>query len=192
MYISREDKPHLPEEKARLEKLGGLVSMPTKHGSTSRVYYTNPSSGFVSGLAMSRSIGDREAGKLGVIPDPIVDVMDIAHLVDTTRNNTLSTPSFVVLEGFLEDDDALNQDTTDDVYMFAVSATDGLMDYLSQEAIAATLAHSLFEEDGPHLLTACEALIKAAAAGWFTMHQGRYRDDIAIAVSRLRIPPPSI
>lgn len=198
--MSREDKPHLPDEKARLEKMGGIVAMPTIHGATSRVYYTNPKNGFVSGLAMSRSIGDRLAGALGVIPDPLVDVLDIPTLVDATRHNRLPTPSFVVVNGYLaqncnddddDDDDDVNAANEDDVHIFAVCATDGLMDYLRQESIAATLAHSLFEEEGPHLLTACEALIKGAAAGWHTVHRGRYRDDIAIAVSRIRIPPSS-
>jgi hypothetical protein len=77
----------------------------------------------------------------------------------------------------------------DDVYIFAVSATDGMMDFLDAQSIAQTLAPSLFDENGTHVLTACEMLISAAASGWQRAKQGRYRDDIAIAVSTIRIPP---
>ena len=71
----------------------------------------------------------------------------------------------------------------DDIYVFAVSATDGLMDFATPEVVAQTVANSLFEKDGPHLLTALEQLIYMSAQGWDQAKQGRYRDDIAIAVA---------
>ena len=73
--------------------------------------------------------------------------------------------------------------------IFAVSATDGMMDFASPELIAQTVALSLYAKEGPHLLTALEQLIYMAAQGWEQFRQGQYRDDIAIAVSQLRIPP---
>ena len=167
VYASREDKPDLPDEKARVEEWGGKVYIPSR--GTSRVLYVDPDTGTQSGLAMSRSIGDWNAGKLGVIPDPIVDVIDIPELVEAQM--------------------ATDPTTSDDVYVFAVSATDGLMDFASPEVIAQTVAVSLFDDEGPHLLTALEQLIYMAAQGWEQAKQGRYRDDIAIAVSQLRIPP---
>lgn len=136
----------------------------------------------------------RTAGKVGVIPDPIVDVVDIDKVVKEnllTQNDNMcvvvdengdmnmepcqDVPSSVVV-------------VDDDVHVFAVSATDGMMDFLDAQTIASTLATSLFHDD-THLLTACEQLISAAATGWQRAKQGRYRDDIAIAVSTIRIPP---
>ena len=163
IYISREDKPNLPDERERVEKAGGQVLIPMS--GTSRVLYTDPESGLTSGLAMSRSIGDWEVGKFGVIPDPIVDVIDIEQVVDE----------------YTESDD--------DIFIFAVSATDGIMDYCTPEGIAKVVAKSMYEEDGPHLLTALEQLIYVAAAGWERSKRGTYRDDIAISVSEIRIPP---
>ncbi len=163
VYISREDKPSLPDERERVEKAGGQVYAPIT--GTSRVLYTDPESGMTSGLAMSRSIGDWEVGKLGVIPDPIVDTIDIEQVVND------------------------HSESGDDVCIFAVSATDGLMDFASPEGIAKVLAMSMYEKDGPHLLTALEQLIYVAATGWERSKRGTYRDDIAISVSEIRIPP---
>jgi serine/threonine protein phosphatase PrpC len=78
----------------------------------------------------------------------------------------------------------------DDIYIFAVSATDGMMDYLPQTEIANILSHALFGDMGIHPISACEHLVFAAAQGWQDSKQGLYRDDIAIAVSALRRPPP--
>ena len=167
IYISREDKPSLPDEKKRVEQMGGQVFLPPF--GTSRVLYTDPESGLTSGLAMSRSIGDWEVGKLGVIPDPIVDIVDIEQVVHDQLKN-----------GGINDDD---------VYIFAVSATDGLMDYTTPEAVAQTVATSMYDKDGPHLLTALETQIYVSAAGWEKAKRGEYRDDIAISVSEIRIPP---
>ena len=33
-----------------------------------------------SGLAMSRSIGDWDAGEVGVIPDPLIDILDVKEI----------------------------------------------------------------------------------------------------------------
>jgi len=162
LYISREDKPNLPDERERVEQAGGQVLAPLS--GTSRVLYTDPESGLTSGLAMSRSIGDWEVGKFGVIPDPIVHIIDIEKVVND------------------------HSDSDDDVYIFAVSATDGLMDYTTAEGIAKVLSMSMYELDGPHLLTALEQLIYVAASGWERSKRGTYRDDIAISVSEIRIP----
>jgi hypothetical protein len=63
-----------------------------------------------------------------------------------------------------------------------------MMDYLAASEIARVLAHSLFDKDGIHPVTACEVLVFSAANAWQQAKQGRYRDDIAIAVSTLRTP----
>jgi hypothetical protein len=46
----------------------------------------------------------------------------------------------------------------------------------------------MYDKDGPHLFTALEQLIYLSAAGWEKDKRGTYRDDIAIAVSEIRIP----
>jgi serine/threonine protein phosphatase PrpC len=165
VYITREDKPDLADERARVEMMGGKVYIPHRSGASSRVIYQDTSTGMQSGLAMSRSIGDWEA--TGVIPNPIVDVIDIDSLVQQRRFSEVE----------------------DDVLIFVVSATDGMMDYVPAEAIAKILVPALIDKDGDHPLTACERLISWAAAGWQKARDGRYRDDIAIAVSKIRSPP---
>lgn len=182
IYISREDKPNLPDERARVEQMGGEVYLPPL--GTSRVLYTDPDSGLQSGLAMSRSLGDWEVGRLGVIPDPIVAVVDIHDVVELMLRKDCQIP---------DEDEAMSSDcfsSSDDIHVFAVSATDGLMDFATPEVVARTVATSLYHKDGPHLLSALEQLIYLAAQGWEQTKQGRYRDDIAISVSEIRIPPP--
>lgn len=166
---------------------------------TSRVVYQDPASGAPTGLAMSRSIGDWEAGKRGVIPDPIVDVLDLNHLVIAALTGTHEKEQCFVVDEQGEIDEAACTSAElealmaekDDVHVFAVSASDGLMDFLEASEIAKILAPSLFLETGSHPVTACELLIFAAANAWQDAKQGRYRDDIAIAVSTLRRPPTS-
>jgi serine/threonine protein phosphatase PrpC len=182
VYISREDKPDLADERARVESMGGQVYVPMQ--GTSRVLYSDPETGMQSGLAMSRSIGDWDAGKLGVIPDPLVEVIDIPELVEAQMYadcDVSDQDSGVV--------DATCLATSDDVHIFAISATDGMMDFATPETIAQTVALSLYDKEGPHLLTALEQLIYLAAQGWEQSKQGRYRDDIAVVVSQIRIPP---
>jgi len=171
-----------------VEHMGGRVrSAAVAGGGTSRVLYMDKASGREWGLAMSRSIGDWEAGKVGVIPDPIVDVVSWKDLVSVDggggAEETCSsvTPPPPPKGG----EQPTCVQASDDIQVFAVSATDGLLDFLTVEAIAGHVAKGLYEDDGPHLLTACEELIREAARRWEKAKQGRYRDDIAIAVSRL-------
>jgi serine/threonine protein phosphatase PrpC len=190
IYQSREDKPHLPDERKRVEECGGQVYLPPL-GGTSRVLYTDPDTGMQSGLAMSRSIGDWEVGKFGVIPNPIVDIIDIDQVVESQVLRDCQIP---------EEDGTMNAScflSSDDVHIFAVSATDGLMDFASPEMIAQAIAYSLYyddkdnnndDDDAPYLLSALEQLIYLAASGWEKAKQGRYRDDIAISVTEIRRP----
>jgi serine/threonine protein phosphatase PrpC len=185
-YISREDKPSLPDERARVEAMGGQVYIPAR--GTSRVVYHDSVTGVPTGLAMSRSIGDWEAGKLGVIAEPIVDVLHVPDVVANARRKATKPPQANdnPQEAAAETADS----DEDDVYVFCVSATDGMMDFLSEDDVARVVAHALYESDGPHPITACERLVYAAANAWQQSKQGRYRDDIAIAISTLRTPPP--
>jgi len=183
VYLTREDKPSLPDEKQRIEAAGGQVYIPAR--GTSRVVYNDPKTGAPVGLAMSRSIGDWVSGKMGVIPDPIVHVLDIDTLVRSQLEADGRETILINEEGQIEEE----QDALDDVYIFAVSATDGMMDYTADGDIATILSHSMFNSAGAHPVSACEHLVYEAAQAWNQAKQGRYRDDIAIAVTAIRRPP---
>jgi len=127
---------------------------------------------------------------MGVIPNPIVDVLDTNAVVaqilaDDAEADEADTDAYQVDPS----GSIIGLSSEDDVYLFAVSATDGMMDYLAAPEISRVLAHALFDEAGAHPVTAAEHLIFAAANAWQQAKQGRYRDDIAIAVAAIRRPP---
>ncbi|KAI2497563.1 serine/threonine phosphatase [Fragilaria crotonensis] len=184
VYITREDKPSLPDERARVEAMGGKVWVPIGGGS-SRVLFTDPVTGDQTGIAMSRSIGDRDVGKYGVIPDPTIDVIDLEELIQE-RMRKAASGSVMNMFSF----NRPSESPVDDVHIFAVSASDGMMDILNPKGIARFLVPSLCQDSGEHLLTACEKLISTAADGWQrASFDSRYRDDIAISVCKIRTPP---
>jgi len=171
VYQSREDKPDVTSERDRIENMGGRVYIPMR--GTSRVMYLDSKTGTYSGLAMSRAIGDWDA--TGVIATPIIDVIDIQELVQQASGGNGNT-------------------NPNDVHIFAVSATDGMMDFVPMDVIANVIGSSLFStattnnKTKDHPLTACEQLIGLAANRWDHSKNGLYRDDIAIAVSRIWSP----
>jgi len=75
IYLTKQHKPHMPEERARIETAGGRVMLPQSPGDTSRVII--PIGTIELGLAMSRSLGDHEAKRMGVIAEPTVDVVNL-------------------------------------------------------------------------------------------------------------------
>ena len=177
-FITTEHKPHLPEEKARIERMGGSVMMPPqvppgmKIKLSSRVLSMLPN-GMQLGLAMSRSIGDPEAGKLGVVPTPDITVLNISEIRATTAAKAGVDPS--------------------DVELFAVAASDGIYDHVEPEEIAATLASALYGGEKPpgkdewSPLRACKTLIMTSSKRWIERLDQAYRDDISIAVSKVVI-----
>lgn len=139
---------------------------------------------------MSRSLGDWAA--TGVIPDPTVDVVDIDELIasaqDKFAKEQCSAKEDAGDASACQGDD-ISLDASE-VHILAISATDGMLDYLPLEQIAYVFAASMFVQKNPHPLTAAEYLILTAAEHWQQEHQGEYRDDIAVAaVSVLRRPP---
>eukprot|EP00559_Dactyliosolen_fragilissimus_P007429 CAMPEP_0184869540 /NCGR_PEP_ID=MMETSP0580-20130426/34488_1 /TAXON_ID=1118495 /ORGANISM="Dactyliosolen fragilissimus" /LENGTH=570 /DNA_ID=CAMNT_0027371087 /DNA_START=243 /DNA_END=1955 /DNA_ORIENTATION=- len=194
IYVTKEHKPHLPEERARVEKMGGYVYIPpsTKQGASSRVVFIDKK-GMTNGLAMSRSIGDWDAGELGVIPDPTIEVLDLRNVVNHAASAAASKgkESSDANEGGSRtcqpDTCQSQQELMNEIEVFAVAATDGMLDYMDIDEIAQQIATSLYNDEGPHLLSACESLINAAARKWNIAKNGRYRDDIAIAVSKLSL-----
>ena len=72
--MSKDFKPELPEERARIEALGGEVTVSGPRGlPPSRVWGPNGT----AGLAMSRSVGDHNLRQYGVICDPEIKKFDL-------------------------------------------------------------------------------------------------------------------
>ena len=188
LYATREDKPDLPDERERVEKAGGRVQIPQSmdDGDSARVVYRPPGSNSEVGLAMSRSIGDWDAP--GVTAEPIVDVLDLKELARTAMSS----------KNDFDCDAAEIECGPSTVNFFIVSATDGLMDFVTQEAVAETVGVTFFgrpesqhaqnsvEGHGAgHAHLAAEQLIFIAAKGWHDAMQGHYRDDITISASKV-------
>ena len=79
--MSRDHKPDHAHEKLRIEKSGGIVQQFFEKGQKvflgpMRVYSKK---GEWPGLAMSRSIGDEVAKKLGVIAEPEISQVKLTH-----------------------------------------------------------------------------------------------------------------
>jgi len=73
-------KPSMPVERQRIESLGGEVLIPSNPSETSRVIISKGEGGLGLGLAMSRSIGDWDGEKVGVISDPSIDVINVSQV----------------------------------------------------------------------------------------------------------------
>jgi len=186
VYKTREDKPHLPDERKRIEEAGGLVSIPRgDEDDSSRVVKIDPKKGTTFGLAMSRSIGDWDMGEVGVIASPLVDTVDLKEAMRAFQTEEECVPSEEDPDSCVVDLDQAEKIDTENTVVFAVSATDGITDYLDPEEIAKHIAPIMLKPDSSHLLVRCGGLIFAAADGWKKDMEGTYRDDITIAVSKL-------
>lgn len=185
MYKTRQDKPHLKDERERIEAAGGTVYIPpppnllfsSNQGlaQSSRVIIPISIMNEVA-LAMSRSIGDYDGKAVGVIADPIVDRLDVHELKVAAATTTADTT------------------TQQDIELFAVSASDRLFNVIQPLVVAKILAKSLFQEEeeggvvhrsaAPNVMEACEQLIRKSSYLWNKEVRG-YRDDITIAVTKI-------
>jgi protein phosphatase 2C family protein 2/3 len=75
--LTKDQNPDLPEEQARIEKMGGFVSPPPEPGLSARVWLDADCTQI--GLAMARSIGDHAVKEVGVIAEPVVSFQDITE-----------------------------------------------------------------------------------------------------------------
>jgi protein phosphatase PTC2/3 len=73
--LTEDQNPDLPEEKARIEEMGGFVSPPPEPGLSARVWLDAECTQI--GLAMARSIGDHAVKRIGVIAEPVVSFHDV-------------------------------------------------------------------------------------------------------------------
>lgn len=168
VHRNRKDKPHLPDERARIEASGGKVRAPPDHPIQARVIAYNSVRKELVGLAMSRSIGDWDHGKVGVIAEPTVDIFDV--------------------DDVLRGDDAGGGDKME---AFVVVGSDGLFDARQPQFVANHLSKSYFGKetevtglvggDRDHPVVQCSKLIGIATPKDPT----RYRDDITLLSLRL-------
>ncbi|KAL7531973.1 hypothetical protein ACHAWF_003980 [Thalassiosira exigua] len=164
-HQNKKHKPNFPEERSRIESLGGRVHIPPKSPMGSRVIVRSALHREDVGLAMSRSIGDWEWTAVGVIPDPDVTVLD--------------------LRTFWSENDIRSG-----AKVFVVMGSDGLFDARRAEFVAAHLAFGFFESQSAqqsrepdskpksfasHMIDVGKKLINMASP----MQEKFYRDDIS-------------
>jgi serine/threonine protein phosphatase PrpC len=188
VYMSREDKPELPDERARILKMGGYVNIPSDpEEDVPRAYSVDKDGRLGHGVAMSRSIGDWEVQ--GLIAEPIVDVLDVSNIIEMG----LAYYAETCREGAAEDDSESSENSDNtceaidprDICILAVSATDGLMDFVDPEAISKIFAAAFYVDGNAHPHSAAEYLILQAAEMWDMKYRGQYRDDIAVSAFKV-------
>ncbi len=160
IYTTKPHKPDDPEERKRIEGMGGQIQEAPAPGYSARLLIPMGESPLdVMGLAMSRSLGDFDGQPYGLIAEPRTDAISLSSL--DARLDYL-----------------------------VILASDGLLDKVSEIEIAQEMALSqLLSPAGKFLpLEAAEYLILKSSAAWSSDPYGQgYRDDISLAVHRLRI-----
>jgi len=136
IFQTKPHKPHLPEERERIEKAGGTITLPELENlESSRVLIPYGIDSAIA-LAMSRSIGDKGGELVGIIADPTVDVIDLDKV---SKSGALK--------------------------VFMVAATDGLFDLVNPSVVSDHLARAMYQEKSS-LLCGCEQLISLASLKW--------------------------
>jgi len=126
VYASRRDKANLPDERARIEGRGGKIHLNAK-GFDPRVMVQSQVANETIGLAMSRCLGDWEWKAVGVIAEPIIDVLDLS----TVRRHRHRR------QQLLEEEEEEDTHT-----VFLIAASDGFFDLRAKEFYANQLAGS--------------------------------------------------
>jgi serine/threonine protein phosphatase PrpC len=154
VYLTTPHKPDQPMESTRIKASGGQIVPKMTDDTSSRVIIP-VNDGMTLALAMSRSLGDAEGKKLGIIiSDPNVDILDL---------------------------NALRKDGGE---YFVVAASDGLLDKIPPLSVAQNIARSFYKESPPQPLMACRALIHQASQLWVG-GPVTYRDDITIIAKKI-------
>lgn len=155
-------KPHLPDENSRIKALGGRIHIPS-HPMGSRVIVKSSAHNEDVGLAMSRSIGDFEWTKVGVIPTPDVHVVNLAEIFADSGDQKL----------------------------FAVVASDGLFDHRQKDFVTKHIARVLYETSSADAMnsntkqTEMFEGVKKLITATSPLKPEWYRDDISIVVKNI-------
>lgn len=155
VFSNRKDKPHLPFEKERIEAHGGLV-IPPRMFNGGELSSRASSMDQNIGLAMSRVFGDMDAQSIGVIAEPIVQVLSI---------------------------ESIRSKFNDEDIIFALVMSDGLVEDLKEQDIADELGKALSDQDrveAKGMMEVLQDLIMKSSKSWLKIDMG-YRDDISIA-----------
>ena len=157
----------LDEEKRRIEGLGGKIT--GKGPLASRVVIRRPGLETIT-LGMSRSIGDWDGREIGVIAEPIVDVLDISDLLMGIKTANATKTNM----------------NNSNIELFAVSASDGIYDVVPKEEVAEYLAKSLYHELDTDISIAVENLIMESSHRWIK-RLVEERDDISLVVQKILV-----
>ena len=206
IYETRLDKPDDPDEYERLVAAGSEVQLETEEDDA-RVWYASPITGEETGLAMSRGLGDW--GATAVIAEPTMQVLNITEIKQRflhdfhasrkdairARKQECSVERAVdqqsgPMHTCPQTNDDLDDDRKSNVQFFVVSVTDGIIDFLTPQEIAVQLARVLYatsDKENNSLLLTAENILHQSASMWYQTMQGQYRDDMAIAVSKVAL-----
>jgi serine/threonine protein phosphatase PrpC len=160
-YVGLSTDLHTPHsERARLEAAGMRVT------SSNRVICDTTAERY--SLSMSRSIGDRDA--VGVIATP--------HI------KSFSEPFLVDLEVSRCNAELQSAITNENVRLFVVSATDGILNHVDKEIIWSGLQRALLGKK-KHVVLAAEAIFDDATRCSYEKSNNVYCDDMAIAIAQI-------
>lgn len=157
VHKNRFDKPYLPDERERIERMQGKIFTPP-HPMNSRVLAFNPIRKETMSLGMSRSIGDNSHGRIGVVAEPIIDVLNLDEMM-------YSKPG----------------EKKENVDFFVVSSSDGLYDHRRPEFVAAQFANCFFAAADGHPIVESANIIDLATP----KDPKRYRDDITVMALKI-------
>lgn len=157
LELTRDHNPDLPTERERIERCGGVVSaaVPSRD-EPARVWLDGTKT--APGIAMSRSLGDASAKRVGVVAEPDVS----SHVLDPERHSFLLLAS----DGLWE---RVSSESACSIARTALSAPAAAFDGASVDATA-TVASRL--------------LISHAKREW-RAHAGDRRDDITVITVRV-------
>jgi serine/threonine protein phosphatase PrpC len=151
---TKSHKPHLKDERHRIEQAGGTVMLPNHPDESSRVLIPMDD-GMQLALAMSRSLGDLEGKKLGVL----------------TAEPTIERIEWKTKE-----------DKDDNYQYFAILATDGIWDSIPVDEVVRQVLESVAVQKPDRMLHTCEQLVIQSSNVWKSRYGNQYRDDISILV----------
>jgi hypothetical protein len=194
VYESQPDKPNSSRERERILQMGGQVHVSADDDNVSLAYQVDPETNMLRhGIPISRSIGDWQVP--GVIAEPIVTVLEIEEIISSALASYSETCAASVQEAY--DDDESEQMLpevcpalgVEDVQILAVSATKGVTEFSEEEMQLDDIAHifaaSFFVEGNPHPHTASQFVLVEAAHWWDHFYRGDYRDDMAVAATKV-------